>query len=65
MIHAHLGDAALISLAQRKQRERQADVVVQIAESGADLAFAGHDDGGEILGRSFAIAAGQTNDQRA
>jgi hypothetical protein len=65
MIHAHLGDAALITLAQRQQRERQADVVVQIAESGAGLAFAGHDDGSKILGRSFAIAAGQTDDQRA
>ena len=55
MIHAHLGDAALLTAFERKQRQRHADVVVEVSEGRARDELFRHDDCGEVFGRCFAV----------
>ena len=67
MVHAHLDHTHAVRIAEPQQRERHADVVVEVAPRGKGslCAQVRHQNGGDhFLGRGLAVAAGDGN-QRA
>ena len=67
MVHAHLDHAHAVGITQPQQRERNTDVVVEVAARGKGrlCAQVRHQNGGDhFLGRGLAVAAGDGN-QRA
>ena len=64
VIHAHLGDGAGVLVTEREEGEGEADVVVEIAFGGEEREVLGEDGGGEVLGGGFAVAAGESDDER-
>ena len=63
MVHAHLDHREAVRLAQPEQRERHADVVVEVSRRGEDrgarAAMRGEDRGEHFLHRGLAVAAGE------
>ena len=67
MVHAHLDHTHAVGITQAQQRERDTDVVVEVAARGKGslCTQVGHQNGGDhFLGRGLAVAAGDGN-QRA
>ena len=67
MVHAHLDHTHAVGITQAQQRERDTDVVVEVAARGKGslCAQVRHQNGGDhFLGRGLAVAAGDGN-QRA
>ena len=65
-IHAHLDDSSAMRGAQPKQRQRQADVVIEVAASGEHGGAEGclQNRGDHFLGRRLAVRASDGNDRQ-
>ena len=65
VVHAELDDRDLGTVAQLDERQRQADVVVQIAAIAEDAVAGRQQIGGDFLGRRLSGAAGDGDDRGA